>query len=188
MSPNTEAPPPKQGPRIGFAAAFGLGIVPVALLLVVHGRAGSPPAAPPSSSPSALEQEGPVSARSEQASARDEAAKGAPRVAAEQAEKPATAQEYFRTLEALRRSAPEEALRWVERGEEWYGKAGPEAEARDAMQVTLLVDLGRMREARAVTDRFIVEYPDSQYRPLVQGMTGIHPRPGPPEHVASRQH
>ncbi len=57
---------------------------------------------------------------------------------------------------------------------------GPEAEARHAMGITLLVDLGQIEEARALTRRFIVEHPESVYRPLVQGVTGIHPRPSGP--------
>jgi hypothetical protein len=45
------------------------------------------------------------------------------------------------------------------------------------MGITLLVDLGEMEEARARTRRFIELHPESRYRPLVQGVTGIHPRP-----------
>jgi hypothetical protein len=48
------------------------------------------------------------------------------------------------------------------------------------MIITLLVDLGRMDEARARVDRFLEAYPNSRYRPLVQGKTGIHPRPSGP--------
>jgi len=33
--------------------------------------------------------------------------------------------------------------------------------------------------ARARTRKFIAEYPTSRYLPLVQGVTGIHPRPSP---------
>ncbi len=53
------------------------------------------------------------------------------------------------------------------------------AEARRALVITLLVDLGRMSEARARTRKFMAEYPASRYLPLVQGVTGIHPRPSP---------
>ncbi len=186
---HSEAPSStKQGPRIGFAAAFGLGIVPVALLLVVHGRALEP----------SVGERSDVGAERQAASAPVVAQSGsksgapsspsAPRAAAEvPLERPATEAEYFRRLEELRKSAPEDALAWLGHGDEWYGAEGEQAEARTAMRVTVLVDLGRMSEARAVTRRFIVEHPESPYRRLVQGMTGIHPRPGPPASVAARQ-
>ncbi len=53
------------------------------------------------------------------------------------------------------------------------------AEARRALIVTLLVDVQRMSEARARARRFMTDYPSSSYLPLVQGVTGIHPRPSP---------
>jgi hypothetical protein len=58
-----------------------------------------------------------------------------------------------------------------------YPSAGADAEARRAMIITLLVDLGRMEEARQRVYRYIEAYPDSPYLPLVEGKTGIHPRP-----------
>jgi hypothetical protein len=48
------------------------------------------------------------------------------------------------------------------------------------MQITLLVDLGQMAEARQLARRFIVAHPQSRYRAVVQGVTGIHPRPSGP--------
>jgi len=54
---------------------------------------------------------------------------------------------------------------------------GPAAEARRAMIITLLVDLGKMDEARQRVYLYIGEYPDSPYLPLVEGKTGVHPRP-----------
>jgi hypothetical protein len=59
--------------------------------------------------------------------------------------------------------------------------AGAFAEARRALIVTLLVDLQRMAEARDRTRAFMQSYPDSRYLPLVQGVTGVHPRPRPRE-------
>ena len=53
------------------------------------------------------------------------------------------------------------------------------AEARRALIVTLMVDVQRMSEARARAREFIAQYPSSRYLPLVQGVTGIHPRPSP---------
>jgi len=88
--------------------------------------------------------------------------------------------DYLRTLERLGHSDKSRALELVEKGEGWYPGAGEKAQARRALGITLLVDLGNMAEARARTERFIVEYPDSRYRPLVQGVTGIHPRPTGP--------
>jgi hypothetical protein len=38
----------------------------------------------------------------------------------------------------------------------------------------------RRRAARAETQAFLAAYPDSEYRRMVQGVTGIHPRPGRP--------
>lgn len=58
-------------------------------------------------------------------------------------------------------------------------ESGVMAEARRALIVTLLVDTGDMAAARARTRDFIQRYPDSRYRRLVQGVTGIHPRPSP---------
>lgn len=183
---HSEAPPPtKQGPRIGFAAAFGLGVVPVALLLVVHGRSDVP-------RPAVLAQDrvadgsADSSAPVEGGGSKATVAPAAPKTAAPALERPASEEEYFQRLDALRSSAPADALAWVERGQEWYGSEGKYAEARTAMQVTLLVDLSRMPEARAITRKFILEHPDSPYRPLMQGVTGIHPRPGPPASVAAR--
>jgi hypothetical protein len=57
---------------------------------------------------------------------------------------------------------------------------GPMAEARRAMIITLLADLGRIDEARERVLPYLEAYPDSRYRPLVQGKTGIHPRPSGP--------
>jgi hypothetical protein len=61
-----------------------------------------------------------------------------------------------------------------------YPGFGANAEARRAMIITLLVDLGRMDEARQRVSRYIEAYPDSRYLPLVEGKTGIHPRPSGP--------
>jgi hypothetical protein len=58
---------------------------------------------------------------------------------------------------------------------------GVMAEARRALIVTLMVDTERMPEARERAREFIRRYPQSRYRPLVQGTTGIHPRPTPSE-------
>lgn len=86
----------------------------------------------------------------------------------------------MRELEALRAMDPERALAWAEQGERWYDSKGVYAEARQAMIVTLLVDRGSMSEARDKARAFITAHPKSRYRPLVQGLTGVHPRPGPP--------
>lgn len=78
------------------------------------------------------------------------------------------------------------ALVLAEKGEQWYPPVGRLAEARRAMRITLLVDLDRMAEARALTREFIERHPESPYRRLVQGATGIHPRPSGPRPAASR--
>jgi hypothetical protein len=88
--------------------------------------------------------------------------------------------DYLRTLDGLNRTDKRRAFELVQRGDGWYASSGVKAEARQAMGITLLVDLGEMEEARVRTRRFIVEHPTSVYRPLVQGVTGIHPRPSGP--------
>jgi hypothetical protein len=89
--------------------------------------------------------------------------------------------DYLKQLSALNRTDKSAALLLVEKGEQWYPDKGRAAEARRAMRITLLVDLGRMPEARSFTREFIASYPESAYRPLVQGVTGIHPRPSGPK-------
>jgi len=95
-------------------------------------------------------------------------------------EQPASETAFFAQLEELNQTDKPRALDWARRGDNWYGNAGVFAEARQAMQVTLLVDLGRMDEARIEAKSFITAHPESRYRALVQGATGIHPRPGRP--------
>lgn len=94
--------------------------------------------------------------------------------------RPPTEELYWRTLEDLRKTDKAQALAYALAGEEWYSDQGRPAEARKAMIVTLLTDLGRYEEARARTRLFLEQYPQSPYKPLVQGVSGIHPRPGPP--------
>jgi hypothetical protein len=65
-------------------------------------------------------------------------------------------------------------------GEGAYPSTGIGAEARRAMIITLLVDVGRMDEARQRVAQYIEAYPNSRYLPLVEGKTGIHPRPQGP--------
>ena len=93
------------------------------------------------------------------------------------------ADDYLRKLEMLAQSDKPAALAYARQGEDWYGDNGVRAEARCAMAITLLVDLDRMKDARREVRQFIQTYPESRYRPLVQGVTGIHPRPGAPEHL-----
>lgn len=98
-------------------------------------------------------------------------------------EEPATEEDYWSELESLKKSDKKRALAYALQGENWYSEHGKAAEARRAMIVTLLVDVGRMDEARERTRSFIELYPNSPYRRLVQGVTGVHPRPGaPPGH------
>jgi len=93
----------------------------------------------------------------------------------------ASEDDYLRELARLNRTDKRQALELVRQGDGWYSASGARAEARQAMGVTLLVDLGEMAEARARARRFLAEHPESSYRPLVQGVTGIHPRPSGPE-------
>lgn len=93
--------------------------------------------------------------------------------------------DYFVRLQSLYRTDKEAALEWARSGEDWYGDASPHTDARRAVAITALVDLGRMKQARREVREFIERHPDSRYRPLVQGVTGIHPRPGAPPHIVS---
>jgi hypothetical protein len=93
---------------------------------------------------------------------------------------PLPEREYFQQLQELNHSDKRAALTLVEKGEQWYSSTGQLAEARRALRVTLLVDLGQMAEARRLTREYLERYPDSPYSRLVQGVTGIHPRPWGP--------
>lgn len=93
---------------------------------------------------------------------------------------PPTPELYWQRLEELERTDRDRALAYALSGEEWYPETGKPAEARRAKIVTLLVGLNRMPEARERTRRFLQLYPQSPYRHLVQGVTGIHPRPSAP--------
>lgn len=88
-------------------------------------------------------------------------------------------------LADLNHTDKQAALVLAEKGEQWYAPVGRLAEARRAMRITLLVDLERMTEARALTHEFIERHPESPYRHLVQGVTGIHPRPSGPRPASS---
>jgi len=92
----------------------------------------------------------------------------------------ASEDDYLRALEQLSQTDKQRALELVRKGNGWYSGSGVRAEARQAMGITLLVDLGEMAEARVLTRHFIAEHPTSPYRQLVQGVTGIHPRPTGP--------
>jgi hypothetical protein len=87
---------------------------------------------------------------------------------------------FFKKLEWLQATDKPGALSFARQGESWYPPTGELAEARKAMIVTLLVDTGDMSEARKLARRFIDAFPSSEYRPLVQGVTGVHPRPSGP--------
>jgi hypothetical protein len=94
--------------------------------------------------------------------------------------KPESERAYFRELARLNGVDKPRALAFARQGDAWYPSSGDNAQARKAMAITLLVDLGNMEEARRETRAFIAAYPGSSYRPLVQGVTGIHPRPHGP--------
>ncbi len=86
----------------------------------------------------------------------------------------------LRTLEQLSATDKQKALAHARETAEIFPKTGVQAEARSAKEITLLVELNRMSEARQLVYEFIKTHPDSRYRPLVQGVTGIHPRPTGP--------
>jgi hypothetical protein len=97
------------------------------------------------------------------------------------AAKPRSEEAYWRELSRLRAVDQPAALAFAMKGDDWY--ADSNAEARKAMVITLLVDTGKMDEARTRTRAFMAAFPKSPYLPIVQGVTGIHPRPhGPLSH------
>src|SRR5690606_18563235 len=59
--------------------------------------------------------------------------------------------DYLEQLAELNRTDKQAALTLAEKGEQWYAATGKRAEARRAMRITLLADLNRMHEARALT-------------------------------------
>ncbi len=109
-----------------------------------------------------------------------------PRAPSNALKRPASEDDYMRELLALESTDEERALALARKGDEWYEGSGRAAEARKAMTITLLADLGRMEEARALARAFMAAHPDSGYLPVVQGVTGIHPRPHPSS--APREH
>jgi len=94
---------------------------------------------------------------------------------------PSDAESLLRQLEPLAVTDKPRALELALKGDARLPASGVFAEARRALIVTLLVDLDRMPEARDRARRFTSEYPTSDYLPLVQGVTGVHPRPRPSE-------
>ncbi len=98
-------------------------------------------------------------------------------------QKPDNESDYLRELSRLHTVDKSRALAFARQGDIWYSSTGALAEARHAMVVTLLVDLGDMSSARQVTRALIAASPRSPYLPLVEGVTGIHPRPHGPSFV-----
>jgi hypothetical protein len=98
-------------------------------------------------------------------------------------QRPATEDEFMHQLMQLESTDKEGALALARRGEAWYSSSGKAGEARKAMIVTLLADLNRMDEARELAHAFMAAFPGSEYLPLVQGATGIHPRPHGPSGI-----
>ncbi len=88
--------------------------------------------------------------------------------------------EMLRELVRLEESDKKQALAYARATQDRFAKEGVHAEARSAKEITLLVDLGQMEEARALVRDFLQLHPSSRYRPLVSGVTGIHPRPTGP--------
>ncbi|HVW27003.1 MAG TPA: hypothetical protein VHC69_16675 [Polyangiaceae bacterium] len=97
--------------------------------------------------------------------------------------RPSNEDAYMHELMQLESTDKEAALALAQKGDDWYPSTGRPAEARKAMIVTLLADLNRMDEARSLARAFMAAFPRSEYLPLVQGATGIHPRPHGPNGV-----
>jgi hypothetical protein len=97
--------------------------------------------------------------------------------------RPSSEDAFMHDLMRLESTDKEAALALARKGEDWYPSTGKPAEARKAMIVTLLADLDRMDEARSFARAFMAAFPRSEYLPLVQGVTGIHPRPHGPNGI-----
>jgi hypothetical protein len=93
---------------------------------------------------------------------------------------PASEEEASREVARLNVTDKPRALALALRADAAYPSTGVYAEARRAMIITLLVDLDRMEEARQRVYHYLDMYPGSPYIPLVEGKTGIHPRPQGP--------
>lgn len=89
------------------------------------------------------------------------------------------AEQLLRELEPLSITDKPLALERALAADARLSSEGVMAEARRALIVTLMVDTERMPAARERAREFIRRYPESRYLPLVQGTTGIHPRPTP---------
>lgn len=103
----------------------------------------------------------------------------APSVAASGVAGEPTEQRVLRELEPLAVTDKARALALALEADGKLPPSGIFAEARRALIVSLLVDLQRMPEARQRAREFSRSFADSRYLPLVQGVTGIHPRPRP---------
>jgi hypothetical protein len=90
-------------------------------------------------------------------------------------------QRLLHELEPLAVTDKARALALALEADQKLPHSGIFAEARRALIVTLLVDLQRMPEARQRARDFSRSFADSRYLPLVQGVTGVHPRPRPSE-------
>lgn len=163
-----------------WAGVAGLGFTTLALLWLVGSELARPvPGAPPApvspAKPAVLSESSGVSSASPRAvpTPVPSLSVGAPPPFPNETS-------YLTELARLNVQDKPRALALAREGDRWYPSVGKGAEARKAMTVTLLVDLGNMTEARQETERFIAQFPESSYRPLVQGVTGIHPRPEGP--------
>ncbi|HYP88265.1 MAG TPA: hypothetical protein VEQ59_08925 [Polyangiaceae bacterium] len=154
------------------AVALALGVA--ALLLLWRMARPEPPLNAPAPSPTKAQTAGEVTpAATGRVSAPAPSGSGSPREL--------DAEALLRNLEPLAVTDKPRALQLALDADSKLSRSGVMAEARRALIVTLLVDVNRMSEARARARAFTAEYPDSRYLPLVQGVTGVHPRPSPAE-------
>jgi hypothetical protein len=73
-----------------------------------------------------------------------------------------------------RRADPAAALRDIEQADRLGGANDPQ---RRALEIVLLVQLGRVGHARALADRFYRAFPGNPEIPKLERITGYHPRP-----------
>jgi hypothetical protein len=164
--------------RGGRIAALGAVCIAIFVVLLRHERTPTAHEHPPAAAEEASAV--PVSTAATTSRATPPPAS---RASAGALDRPATEDEFMRELMQLESTDKEAALALARKGEGWYSSSGKPAEARKAMIVTLLADLNRMDEARTLARAFMAAFPGSEYLPLVQGATGIHPRPHGPNGV-----
>jgi predicted lipid-binding transport protein (Tim44 family) len=147
-------------------AALAALVLVTALSWLRQDRDQAPAAAPPQAAedPAAVSS----SDKTQQPSAADD-------LSAEQLTERAKAQLALSPAAALRDIARADAL-----GDPGAPGTDTQTETRRVIEIHALVRLGKVGEARALTDRFYRAFPDSDRAAELERLTGYHPRPSGP--------